>query len=319
MTPADGPVWLPTLPPDLGQFLAVNLQPVPVLPIIGILLGGLYLAGVIRMRHRRLRWPVARTLSFLLGCALLVGVTGLGIEGYGYTMFSVFMFQQLSLMIAIPPLLVLGAPGRLLLRSTPHYGAGAWVLRVALWGLRARASRFLLNPFFATALFLLAFYGLYLGGLIDPILSTWVGHTLLELGFLVSGILFATPILSPDPQPLRQSHVGKILDVSVEMALHAFFGVIIMVSTVPLVAAFANPPASLGVDPILDQQIAGGLAWSYGEGPTVLILIYVVHRWFRDDTRAAARADRVRDRDGDPDLDAYNRRLAHLNRRQEGE
>lgn len=49
----------------------------------------------------------------------LAAVTGLAIDGYGYRLFSAFMFQHLTLSILVPPLLVLGAPGRLLLRSTP--------------------------------------------------------------------------------------------------------------------------------------------------------------------------------------------------------
>ncbi|WP_369010577.1 cytochrome c oxidase assembly protein, partial [Bacillus cereus] len=59
-------------------------------------------------------------MLFLLGCLLLAAVMGLAIEGYGQVMFSVFMFQQMTLMMAVPPLLLLGAPGTLLLRSSPR-------------------------------------------------------------------------------------------------------------------------------------------------------------------------------------------------------
>ncbi|MEQ1736025.1 MAG: cytochrome c oxidase assembly protein [Rhodoglobus sp.] len=318
MIDIDGPVWIPVAPPGLAEFLAFSPQPVPALPVFAGVLAVAYIAGVIRMRALRRRWPLRRTLLFLSGCALLAATSGLGVEGYGLVMFSVFMFQQLTLMITIPPLLVLGAPGTLLLRATPHHGIGRGVLRAAHAALRSRAMGIALHPVVAIGLFILAFYGLYLGGFADALLSTWAGHLALEFAFLASGILFAMPVLSPDPLPVRQGYMGRVLDVFIEMALHAFFGVIIMTATTPLIGAFSDPPSAWGLDPLADQQIAGGLAWSYGEAPTVLLLLYLLHRWYRDDTRRAIRADRRAESEGDPDLDAYNRYLERL-RTQNGE
>src|SRR3546814_14511076 len=64
--------------------------------------------------------------------------------------------------------------------------------------------------------------------------------------------------------------------------------------------------------PIEDQRLAGGLAWSYGEAPTLLMLLYVMHRWSRDDTAQATAADRRADAHGDRELDAYNDYLTRL-------
>ena len=318
MIDVDGPVWIPDAPPGLAEFLAFSPQPVPVIPVIAGLLGLAYAAGVVRLRVQGRRWPLGRMLLFLTGCALLAATTGLGLEGYGLVMFSVFMFQQLTLMITIPPLLVLGAPGTLLLRATPHRGIGKAVLIAAHSALGSRAARIALHPVLAIGLFILAFYGLYLGGFVDALLSSWPGHLALELTFLAAGILFAVPVLSPDPLPGRQGYAGRVLDVFIEMALHAFFGVIIMISLTPMIDAFANPPPAWGLDPLLDQQIAGGLAWSYGEAPTVIILLYLLHRWYRDDTRRAIQADRRAESQGDPELDTYNSYLEKL-RSREGE
>jgi putative membrane protein len=88
-----------------------------------------------------------------------------------------------------------------------------------------------------------------------------------------------------------------------------------MVSPTLVTDAFASPPTSLGIDPLVDQGVAGGLAWSYGEGPTVLILLYIFHRWFRDDTDKATAADARADQHGNADLDAYNEYLARLRSR----
>lgn len=308
-------VTIPDAPPGLEEFFALQVQPLPVIALIGVLLAALYLLGAIRLWSTGRRWSIGRTVTFLLGCLAIVLITGLGVEGYGYVMFSVFMFQQLTLMMLIPPLLVLGSPGTLLLRATPHRGWGRAVLHLALWGLRSRVGRWLLHPAFAVPLFLFFFYGLYLADLADPILALPLGHLGLELGFLAAGVLFTIPILSSDPLPIRMSYPARTIDLATEVALHAFFGVFIMISPSLILDSFANPPVSLGVDPLADQGVAGGLAWSYGEGPTVLMLLYILHRWFRDDTSKAAAADRRIARDGDPDLDAYNEYLAQLRQR----
>lgn len=304
--------WIPDTPPTLLGFLTPVPFPFPLLPALAVLLAAGYLAGAVRLWTQGRRWPVWRTVSFLLGCLTLAAVTGLGVEAYGYALLSVFMFQQLSLMMAIPPLLVLGSPGTLLLRATPHHGAGRIILRTAHAGLRSRAARWALSPWVALPLYLFAFYGLYLADLADRILAAPGGHITLEVAFLVAGILFTIPVLSSDPLPVRLSHGGRALDVFAEAALHAFFGVFLMMATSLLVDHFAAPTLALGIDPIEDQRLAGGLAWSYGEAPTLLMLMFVMHRWFRDDTARDAADARYADTHGDPELDAYNAYLDTL-------
>lgn len=304
MTPLD--------PPGLDAFVGVSASSSFVFPAIAILSAVVYLVGAASQWRRGRRWSVTRTLLFLAGCGVITVVTGSALEDYSQVMLSVFMGEQLTLMMLVPPLLVLGSPGRLLLRSVPHRGAGRLVLVLAVAGLRSRAARWILHPAVSVAVFLLLFYGLYLGDLVDPVLALPSGHGLLEAAFLLAGILFTVPILSDDPLPVRMSYPARALDLGAEVALHAFFGVFLMVSPTLVTDYFATPPASLGIDPLVDQGVAGGLAWSYGEGPTVLMLLYILHRWFRDDTARAARADARADRLGDPDLDAYNDYLARL-------
>nr|WP_083706415.1 cytochrome c oxidase assembly protein [Arthrobacter sp. QXT-31] len=312
-----GPVWLPSLPPTLGEYLAPNLQPVPLIPVLTALAALCYLAGAVKLWRGGRGWSVVRTASFLVGCVAVIVVMGAGLEGYGLKMFSVFMFQQLTLMMAVPPLLVIGSPGTLLLRATPHNRIGRPVLRAAIWGLRSRWGRMAIHPAFMVPLFLLSFYGVYFSGLADFLLPNWYGHVGLELLFLLAGILFTVPLISADPLPARQTHFGRLVDIFAEMPLHAFFGVVIMMATAPMVSFFSDPPAGWKVDPMQDQGVAGGLAWSYGELPGVLLLMFILVRWQRDEARGWVRAERAAAADGTPDLDAYNDYLGRLAERSE--
>ncbi len=42
------------------------------------------------------------------------------------------------------------------------------------------------------------------------------------------------------------------------------------------------------------------------------MLLYVMHRWFRDDTTRTAADDRYKDAHGDTELDSYNEYLRNL-------
>lgn len=306
------PVWVPTAPPTFERMLAFDLQPIPVLPTIAALLAITYVLARARLALLGAPWPWWRTALFLIGCVLLAAVTGLGIEGYGFELLSVFMTQQMTIMIVVPPLLILGAPGTLLLAALPRSRGWIGVRRLAVSGLRARWARVLLHPGFAVPLFLITFYGLYFSSLADVLLASWPGHVGLEVAFLVAGLLFTIPLVSPDPLPRRDTHMMKLLDVFAEAAVHAMFGAIVMMATAPFLETFANPPASWGIDPLEDQRVAGGIAWGYGEGPTVALLMILAALWYRDDTRRARARDVRVDRDGDTELDAYNLYLQGL-------
>ncbi|MBA0046417.1 cytochrome c oxidase assembly protein [Mycobacteroides sp. LB1] len=301
----------PAEPPTVWSLLEWNPPAVPVLPIVAALLAGWYLLSVVRLRRMGRSWPWWSTVSFLSGCLILAAVMGLSIERYGFRLFSAFMFQQLTLSILVPPLLVLGSPGRLLLRSTPHQGPGRWVLAAALAGLRSRTAAFLLHPAVTLPLFLFSYYGLYLSQLFDTIAATWLGHNGLEIFFLVTGMLFVIPILSTDPLPIRQTNLGRMFDIFVEMPLHVFIGVILMMAPRPLIGIFANPPVEWAVDPVQDQAVAGALAWSYGEPIALATTLIFAIRWRREELveTEVREADDARQED---ELASYNRFLRQL-------
>lgn len=307
-----GPAQWPTAPPDFEHFLMPELQPVPVLPAAAILLASIYLVGAIVMWRRGNPWSVIRTACFLLGCIVLLALTGTRIEGYGLGMFSVFMFQQLTLMIFVAPLLALGSPGTLLLRATPRRGVGRVVLRVALCGLRSRAAKLAMHPALVIPLMVLCLFGLYIGGAANVLLQTFAGHLFLEVAFLIVGILVTAPLVSSDPLPRTASHASRVFDIFIEMQVHAAFGLVMLFSTAPFVAHFATAaPDAWNVDPVRDQGVAGILAWTYGEMPLLIMLIVTLTRWQRQDTTRATRAQSR----NDLETDAYNEYLARLQQR----
>ncbi|WP_297775819.1 cytochrome c oxidase assembly protein [Mycobacterium sp.] len=284
-----------------------------------IVLAALYVAGVVRLRRRGDEWPPGRTLSWLLGCLALLFVTSSGVGRYMPAMFSMHMVVHMCLSMLVPILLALGAPVTLALRALPAAGRHdppgmrEWLLTA----LHSRFSRFLTNPVVATVLFVAGFYGLYLSNLFDTTASSHAGHLAMNVHFLLSGYLFYWVVIGVDPTPRPIPPLAKVAVVFASLPLHAFFGVVLMGTKKVLGADYYR---SLGLswhtDLLGDQRLGGGIAWSAGEFPLVIVLLALIVQWARSDRRTAKRLDRAADRDDDAELAAYNAMLSQLAQRE---
>jgi len=75
---------------------------------------------------------------------------------------------------------------------------------------------------------------------------------------------------------------------------------------------FGSMGRTWGATPLQDQYVGGGVAWSVGEIPTLILAITVAIQWSRSDAKVQKREDRAADRSGDAELEEYNARLAEL-------
>lgn len=280
-----------------------------------LVFAALYVAALVRLRRRGDTWPPGRAISWLLGCLVLLFVTSSGVGRYMPAMFSMHMVVHMCLSMLIPILLVLGAPVTLALRALPAAGRDdppgmrEWLLAA----LHSRISRFLTNPVVATVLFVAGFYGLYLSNLFDITASSHAGHLAMNVHFLLSGYLFYWVVIGVDPTPRPIPPLAKVAVVFASLPLHAFFGVVLMGTKKVLGADYYR---SLGLswhtDLLGDQHLGGGIAWSAGEFPLVIVMLALLIQWARSDRRTAKRLDRAADRDDDAELVAYNAMLAQL-------
>ncbi|TPG33011.1 cytochrome c oxidase assembly protein [Mycolicibacterium hodleri] len=286
-----------------------------ILGTAAIVFAGLYLAGVRRLRKRGDPWPTGRIVAWLCGCAVLLFTTSSGVGRYMPAMFSVHMAAHMLLSMLVPVLLVLGAPVTLALRALPAVGGDdppgprEWLLAA----LHSRVSKFLTNPIVATVIFVGGFYGLYFGGIFDEAVSSHAAHVAMNLHFLLTGYLFYWVVIGVDPTPRPIPHIAKLAVVFGSLPLHAFFGVVLMGTKAVLAGDFYQSlQLSWHSDLLADQRLGGGIAWSAGEVPLVLVLIALLVQWRRTDQRTAVRLDRAADRDDDADLAAYNAMLLKL-------
>ncbi|KAA0022882.1 cytochrome c oxidase assembly protein [Antrihabitans cavernicola] len=327
-TPPPADVALPTVteaelgynldgPPTVGRLL-FDWRFDVIYGTAAIIMALLYLRGVRTMRARGDKWPLGRTVSWVLGCLVLLVATSSGFGRYSPAVFSVHMGMHMALSMLAPVLLSLGGPITLALRTLQPAGKDGvpgireWLLAA----LHSPVSRFLTQPIVAAVLFVGGFYALYLGGIFGATVDSHTAHLLMNAHFLFSGYLFYWVVIGIDPAPRIIQPITKVAMVFGSLPFHAFFGVALMsMDTVMGGWFYRSLGLSWNSDLLGDQRLGGGIAWATGEIPLVLVMLSLLIQWSRSDERAGRRIDRAAERDHDADLAAHNAMFAELARR----
>ena len=194
-TPAERLTGSP-LPPELTPLHWITSWNIDLLWAFAAGFGAFfYLAGVWRLHRRGDAWPVYRTVMWLLGLVLLVWVTGGVVNVYQDYLFSIHMVGHMLLTMAIPLLLVPGAPVTLAARAIRKRDDGTrggreWIL----WAVHSPVARVLTNPFVAAGLFIGSLWVFYYTDLFRWSLYDHLGHEWMVAHFLITGYLF---VLTP--------------------------------------------------------------------------------------------------------------------------
>lgn len=275
-----------------------------------------YLAGVWRLHRRGDKWPIYRTVLWVAGLLLLFYVTNGAPNVYEKFMFSQHMIAHMLLGMGVPILLAPAAPITLALRAIHMRTDGSrgpreWILLfVHSW-----IAKIYSYPVVTAAIFAGSLWAFYYTPVFRYAAEDHIGHTLMIVHFLVSGYLFASSLIGVDPAPYKAPYPIRLLVLLATMAFHAFFGLALVTGTGLLLAdwygAMGRP---WGESALADQQTGGGVAWSVGEIPTLVLAIALALSWSRSDDKEAKRLDRKADRDDDADLRAYNEMLERMRR-----
>ncbi|WP_148315107.1 cytochrome c oxidase assembly protein [Streptomyces sp. CCM_MD2014] len=311
------------MPPELGDFpwtpLFTQWHFDPLFAFGTAAAALLYLNGVRKLRARGDRWPVGRTISWLLGLAVTVLTTMSGLAVYGKVLFSVHMGQHMILAMTVPILLVLGAPATLALRAFPAAPKGEpdGPREMLLKLLHSRYVRLLSNPVVASLLFIGSAFVVYYTSLFETLMGSHLGHLFMMVHFLAVGLLFFWVIIGVDPGPRRPPHLGRLFVLILTMPFHSWFSISLMSSSALIGEGWWSLLDRPWVEePMDDQYDAGAIAWATGDIPVLITTIILAIQWIRADLREARRVDRQIERgDGNDPLAAYNAYLAGLHAR----
>lgn len=285
---------------------------------LAIIMAALYAWGVIKLHRMGKKWPIGRTIWWMIGCIALLATMCSGIGMYMPAMFSVHMVGHMILSMCVPIPLVLGAPITLILEAVQPGPEGKPGLREWVQALTDnKVIAFLTHPAVNTIQFLVFFYALYLQGIYDLAISEHAGHLAMNLLFIISGYIYFWELIGADPVPNRRPAPIRAVWLTGSLPMHMFFGVALMQMTAILGESFyASLGLPWGIDLLQDQNIGGGVAWGMGQFPLVIVYIVVMRQWYLDGKKESRDYDARAEETDDAELKAYNEMLARMNRNQ---
>jgi putative copper resistance protein D len=277
------------LPPLRGSRLFTAWELDGTVLALVCVVAALYVAGVLRLRARGVRWPVGRSVAFLVGgLGTLVVATMSPLGTYDDTLFTTHMLQHMLLAMVAPVFLALGAPITLALRATRTA-----VRRQIVALLHSRVARVLTWPPLAWLHFVALPFVLYDTAWYDATLRHPVLHEWLHVQFVVAGCIFFWPLLGLDPMPRRLGYPARMLMTFLTLPFHAFLGLSIMMQTRVIAHDYyAALGRTWGPSLRADQQTGGGVLWASGDLVGLLFFGVMFFQWQRADSRAALRGDR---------------------------
>ena len=283
----------------------------------------LYLKGVRILHSRGDRWPLGRTISFVIGILIVNYAVNGAIGVYSHFGFSYHMIEHMILGMIAPIALVLGAPITLALRTLPagRDSEEEGPRNILIRFLHSRYAKFMTNPVVALLIFDGSLFALYFTGLFGTLMGSHLGHLFMNLHFLLAGALFFHVIVGVDPNPNRPPNVVRMVILFAAMSIHAFFSIALMSATTLMDGGYytsiGNP---LNLDLLENQYAGGAIGWAMGEIPILIALTAAFIQWMREDKKETERIDRKAARASamgeSDDLAKYNQFLAELARKE---
>lgn len=274
-------------------FTEWGIDPLPF--VVTVWAAGLYLIGVRVLANRGDRWPLGRTLAFVVGgMGSFYVATASGLGAYDTTLLSVHMVQHMILGMVVPLFLALGAPVTLALRTLPGKPrAGLLVV------LHSKLAKVLTFAPLTLALYVISPWALYFTGWYEATLHSAYQHNMMHLHLVLVGSLFFWPLMGIDPLSGRIGYPARMLIVVLTLPFHAFLGITIMGQST-LIGGDWYPDLHHSLtwlpDPLEDQHTAGGILWSSGDVIGLIFFAVLFVQWVRSSMKEAKREDRRLDR-----------------------
>lgn len=184
------------------------------------------------------RWPPWRTVCTLSGLAVIV--------------------------------LALGHPLTLALESSTH---GREIVELVRHN---RVVAIVTHPLVAFASYAAVIVGTHLTGFMAlTFVHPWLHELELAL-YLLSGYLFAAPLVAREPLRLRPPYPARFGLVLLSMTVHTFVGIMLMTT-----------------GDSADLRLAGGLMWFVGDGLMMAVALVIAGHWVTDPNRSLGETART--------------------------
>ncbi|MDR6170129.1 cytochrome c oxidase assembly protein [Curtobacterium sp. SORGH_AS_0776] len=267
-----------------------------------VLLAATYTAGIVRLRRAGVRWPVRRTVAAGIAIVSLVVATSGSLHTYDRFLVSANVGSHVLLGLVVPALVWASAPVQLIRAAVHPRDDGSTGVRE--WtGLLVdnQAVRYLVQPFPAFLFLAAAWWAFFVTDALRWSVSDSTGRTVIDVGFLLVGLLAVPTLLTPIAVGARRASMPAAL-VRIAGAVVVAAGLvslgIAMRGPLGLLQAswFGAMGRTWGPDPLVDQARAGALLVVAGVAVVVTVVVVVLVRVRRAVAEPAVDGPRSDDR-----------------------
>ncbi len=226
-----------------------------------VILGGLYVAGVVAVRRRGERWPAGRVVLFCglgLGFGAIATMSFVGV--YQPVLFYVRSVQTVLLLLVVPLFVALGRPLSLFIVVRPRAGQR---LQAAIGSRTAQLLTFPPVTTFVLVLtpFLIYFTAWYAAGFGSGLVAQ-----LTHLALLAPGFVFFWTLLRVDPVPRAYPYILTLWITAAEVVGDAVLGIAVIADTSLLAGPHYHAVAyPWGPTLATSQVLGGGVLWILGD------------------------------------------------------
>ncbi len=235
-----------------------------------IVIGAAYFygTGIIEQRDPE-AVPTRQLWYFLGGLFVLFIALQSPIDTYADNAFWVHMIQHLLLILAAPPLLLLGTPAAFVRPLTK---------KPALFAV----ARVLVNPGVAWLVSTGVFLGWHIPAFYDAAVLDVKIHALEHLCFITTSLLFWWPIFSPLPELPRLSRANQVGYLALSCQPNVILGAVLVFAPHAFYGVYAGALRLGSISPLVDQQAGGAIMWVPGNIVYLAIMSKLFFDWFNE-------------------------------------
>jgi cytochrome c oxidase assembly factor CtaG len=245
-----------------------------------VLTAWVYLRGWISLRSPSLNGIQAwRAISFLVGLSLIWVAVASPIASWDGELLTAHMVQHLLLMTFGAPLILLGAPVRLVrsarLQADRDYGPAKaghyvrWENALVLRRPMQRIGRALARPAVCWCAATAALVGWHIPAAFTAAMQSHTWHAIELASFLVAGILFWLPVVQARPDASTSAGWSIVAYLFLATLPCDILSAFLVFSERVAYPIYLSTPRLSGLSALEDQQLAGALMW------TVVTIVYL--------------------------------------------
>jgi cytochrome c oxidase assembly factor CtaG len=248
------------------------------------LLATLAVAALVHWRGRaRLGRRIAgprekrRAVAFYAGLMVLAGALMSPLDALAHALFSGHMAQHLLLMVVAAPLLVYARPTAALVAGLPAGGRDIVRRQSTL----RRTAHALARPVVVWIIGTLALWAWHMPALYEAAVAHEPVHVLEHASFLGAALLFWSVVLASGTRRGVPRPIAIVL-VFASGVQGSALGAVLLFASTPLYDVHAEGARVWDVSPLSDQQLAGALMWSPPALLYIVVMGWLLVRWFAE-------------------------------------